>query len=96
MRIFSYLILLLLLFIGVTFACLNADPVSVHYYLGDATLPLSLLLILVLGVGILLGLFAGFVMFLKQKKITKQLKNRIKIVEQEVENLRAIPLKDTH
>ncbi|MBS0358836.1 MAG: LapA family protein [Proteobacteria bacterium] len=96
MRIFSYLILLLLLLIGVTFACLNATPVPIHYYLGDATLPLSLLLVLVLGIGIFLGLLAGFSMFLKQKKITKQLKNRIKIVEQEVENLRAIPLKDTH
>jgi len=50
------IITLLIIIIGVCFAFLNAQHVSFNYYLGTADVPLSLLLVLALGLGFLLGL----------------------------------------
>lgn len=56
MRIFSYFILFVVVVFGFTFACLNSSAVTLHYYLGEADLPLSLLLVLTLLLGIILGM----------------------------------------
>ena len=42
--------------LGVCFAYLNAQTVTINYYLAHSEMPLSLLLVLVLGLGFLLGL----------------------------------------
>ncbi|GAB4392206.1 MAG: LapA family protein [Gammaproteobacteria bacterium] len=96
MRILTYILLLILMVFGVTFAFLNAQPVEVNYYLATRHIPLSLLLVWVLGSGMLLGFLACFPMYLKQRRSTSKLKKRLKLVEKEIANLRAIPLKDEH
>lgn len=58
MRFFSYVVWVLVLILGFTFACLNIESVTLHYYLGQAALPLSLLLVLTLLLGIILGMLA--------------------------------------
>lgn len=96
MRILSYLILLLLVLLGVTFAVLNASPVLINYYIGSRSLPLSLLLVVFLICGVLLGLIAGLISYLRVHSKNRQLRQRLKLVEAEVTNLRALPLKDDH
>jgi lipopolysaccharide assembly protein A len=95
-RIISLLLLLLIIMIGVTFATLNPDMVTVHYYLGKKTLPLSMLLVLVFSLGSVLGLTMGLWLLLKAKIKNYRLRQRLKIAEKEVQNLRAIPLQDRH
>lgn len=58
MRFFSYIIWVLVILLGFTFACLNIESVTLHYYLGQTALPLSLLLVLTLLLGIILGMLA--------------------------------------
>lgn len=94
MRIFNYIILLFLILLGITFAVLNAESVAIHYYFNTSKLPLSLLLVLVLTIGIILGFLAGFIRWLALKKENFRLHQRLKLAEKEIENLRAIPLKD--
>lgn len=96
MRMVTYVILALLLLVGITFACLNADPVLINYYFGKRTMPLSLLVVLTFTLGCLLGLLVGCIMTLKQKSKNYRLQHRIKIAEKELANLRTIPLKDSH
>lgn len=96
MRIVTYIIALLILLSGIVFACLNAEPVKLNFYFGSHTLPLSMLLVLTLGVGLLFGLLTSGFMYLKLKTENYRLKSRIKVAQKEVENLRAIPLKDEH
>lgn len=55
MRFFSTLVILITIFIGLTFALLNAAPVTLHYYFGTSVISLSLLLVLCFGFGILMG-----------------------------------------
>lgn len=96
MRIFTYILLLLLILLGISFAILNAEPVSIHYYLGQRQLPLSLLLVLALTIGLIIGMMVSGIFYLKLKSENYRIKSRIKIAEKEIENLRAIPIQDPH
>ena len=58
MRFFSYIIWILVILLGFTFACLNIESVTLHYYIGQTVLPLSLLLVLTLLLGVLLGMLS--------------------------------------
>jgi putative membrane protein len=94
MRIFSFLLLILLILIGISFATLNSATVTINYYIGQRTLPLSLLVIVVFGIGGLIGILTTSWITLKLKIKTYRLKQRIKLIEKEIENLRAIPLQN--
>jgi lipopolysaccharide assembly protein A len=94
MRIFSYLVLLTIMLIGLTFASLNSTIVSFNYYIGTRDIALSLLLVFSFGAGICLGLLAAIFPWLRAKTEVFRMKSRLKIVEKEVENLRSIPIKD--
>lgn len=94
MRIFSYILLLVVVLVGITFAALNHNEVSIHYYVGQRTLPLSILLVISFVLGSLMGLFVGFWLFLKTKIKYYRLQQQLKISEKEIENLRVIPLQD--
>lgn len=96
MRIISSIFMLLIVLVGVSFACLNAQDVAINLYLTQLKLPLSLLLVLVLGLGMLVGyLIIGFKV-LRLKRENSRLRGKVNLAEKEVENLRAIPLKDSH
>lgn len=96
MRIISYLLVLIIVLIGVTFATLNPSIVTINYYVGRATMPLSLSLVAVFAMGCFLGLLVGLSLLLRAKIKNYHLKQRLKLAEKEVENLRAIPLQDKH
>jgi putative membrane protein len=96
MRIVEYIFLVILFITGLTFALLNSQPVTIYYYLGASELPLSMALVGTLIAGCLVGMFSAIVLYLKIKFENKRLRNRVKVIEQEVENLRAIPIRDPH
>ena len=88
------LLLLLVLVVAAFFASLNPAEVTLHYYFGSIELPLAILLVAALGVGVLLGLIVGLGIFLKAKRDQARLQRKARLAEQEVNNLRAIPLRD--
>ncbi|MCG7871788.1 MAG: lipopolysaccharide assembly protein LapA domain-containing protein [Candidatus Thiodiazotropha lotti] len=94
MRFIKLLFLILVMMFGAVFAVLNSDSVPVNYYFGRRDLPLSLVLTLVLGVGVLLGLFSGMGRIVGLKREIQTLKRRSDMVSKEVNNLRALPLKE--
>lgn len=94
MRIFSYFFLLVIVLFGMTFATLNSESVTISYYFGQSTLPLSLLLVLVFALGCLIGMVVGFSLLIKTKLINYRLRQRLHLAEKEIDNLRAIPLQD--
>ena len=55
-------VLLVVLVLGIEFSTLHADPVTINYLLGTATLPLSLLVVCAFATGVALtGLIGAFV-----------------------------------
>lgn len=96
MKFFSILFMVLLILLGISFAILNSSSVSLNYYFGHTEISLSLLLVLTLGVGALLGFLLATPSIFRLKRAQAKLKSRIKQAELEVENLRAIPIRNTH
>lgn len=96
MRIISYLCLLIIVILGITFATLNSESIALNYYVGHRNMPLSLLLVMVFAVGCLLGILVSSWIVIKAKIQNHNLRKRLKLTEKEIENLRAIPLQDKH
>jgi lipopolysaccharide assembly protein A len=96
MRIISSIFLLLILLTGIAFACLNAEPVSVNYFVGHVKIALSWVLFGAFSVGCLIGLFVGAIICWRLKREKDRLSHRVRLAEKEVENLRVLPLRDSH
>lgn len=96
MKVFSRLMVLILLILGVAFALVNAGPVTIHYYVGQKQLPLSLLLVFTFGFGILMTFFTLGIIIIRLKHERRKLKKKLKQTRQELDNLRIIPIKDVH
>lgn len=81
MRIISFTLFLILVILGVGFAMQNAEHVTLNYYFGTISLPLSLLLVLFLAVGALLGLFTGWCLLLRSQwqnwRVRKQISKTV-------------------
>src|SRR5262249_23626039 len=88
-RIISYIILLIIIILGLTFAATNASPVKIDYYFNTTDISLSLLLTYTLGVGILLGFLAALFSILKLKNENRKLKNHLKKAEQTLQENQA-------
>ena len=95
-RLVYFLLALLVVILGVVFSVLNADTVQLHYYLGTVELPLSLVLILAMIVGALLGVFSSLGFIISSRRSASKLKRSVEVAEKEIVNLRNIPIKDEH
>ena len=93
MVVIKLLLLLALMLLGASFAVINDAPVVVDLYFIRPELPLSMLLLLVLGGGILLGGLAGMVYFLRVKRENADLRRKSRLVSEEIKSLRAMPVK---
>jgi putative membrane protein len=85
---------LFLAIIGVSFAVLNANVVQVNLYFTTLSMPVSLLVVIMLGIGLLLGFFLFLSKYWRLKRDYSRTKNQLKLTEQEIKNLRDIPIKD--
>ncbi len=93
-RIGTFLILCLVVFVGVVFAVLNAQPVLLNYYFGSREMPLSLVFILALIVGSVLGILASISLLIRSRREMQKLRKAAKLAEKEVTNLRSLPIRD--
>lgn len=96
MKYILFIFWALVIIIGVTFASLNSQMIKINYYAGEASMHLPILLMLALVCGVILGMIAMVPWVLKSKQTSRRLKHKVKQIEQEVNNLRAIPIKETH
>jgi uncharacterized integral membrane protein len=93
-RIFGFLVLLLALVFGLSFAAINSAPATIDFYFGNLVAPLSLVLVITIAVGALLGVAASIAVLLTQRIEISALKKRLNICETEVHNLREIPIRE--
>ena len=94
MRILKLFFIIIIMMSGAAFAVLNAEPVLFNYYFGSIELPLSLIVTSALGLGVLLGILSGFGLVVGLKRQNLSLKRRSKLVNEEIRNLRNLPLKE--
>ena len=94
MHIIKLFFIITIMMLGAVFAVLNAEPVLFNYYFGSRELPLSLIITAALGAGVLIGILSGIGMVLGLKRENASLKQRARLANEEVKNLRSIPLQD--
>jgi len=95
MKLISAIIITIVALIAILFSVLNAEVVSINYYFGQSTYPLSLLIVFSLAAGAFLGVFASMIVILKLKSKNAKLKKEVSVSEKELVNLRRLPLKDS-
>lgn len=95
-RLLSFVLMFILVLLGLAFAVGNAKPVEINYFLATRELPLAMTLVLALVVGAVIGLLFSLTLMIRLKRETLRLRRQIRLVEQEVVNLRNIPIKDPH
>lgn len=96
MKLLKLLVLILVIFLGVSFASLNANQVTINLYIGTYNLHLSLLLLITLGIGMILGFLSMMASYLRLKTENYKIRNKAKWAEKEVSNLRNVPIKDVN
>jgi putative membrane protein len=94
MRFIKLLFFLFLILLGSAFAVMNTGNIQIDYYFGELDLPLPLVLIATLGIGALLGVVASLGSLLRLKHQNAELRRKASLAQEEVKNLRAIPIKD--
>jgi len=84
------------LLIGLAFHLRNDQLVDLDFYLGSVSLPFSFYVITALCMGALLGGLSMLPRLLWLKRENARLQKRLRVNEKELDNLRVIPVKDTH
>lgn len=94
-RIFYTILAILVLLIGIAFAIQNGQMVELNYYFGlKWSGPLSLALLTAFAIGVVAGYLAGLRMVVRMQRQLVQARKEIRQIEQEVINLRSLPIKD--
>ena len=96
MRYILYVFWVFIILLGLTFAALNSQKITLNYYLDTQTIHLPLLILVTLLIGAMLGVIAMLPSLIKNKHAARRLKSQVRHIEQEVQNLRTIPIKDVH
>lgn len=81
MRILTYMCAIFLLLLGISFSLLNSSEVKINYFLGDATLPTSLLVIISVAIGAIISFFICILGILRHKTTIYSLKRKLEALE---------------
>ena len=95
-RLLSLIAALLILALGLSFTLLNAEPVRVDFYLGEAQLPLSLWLAITLALGAILGVLSSLGLLWRQRREVRRVRRQAGTARKELTELRKLPIRDTH
>ena len=94
--ILIFTLVLLVIVTGMFFHLRNDQKVVLDYFLGTADIYISVLAVLAFAFGALAGMIAGLPLLIKYRYQNVRLKRHIRISEKELDNLRVMPLKDSH
>ena len=86
--------IIFILLLGLVFHVKNHQLVTLNYYVGEIQLSFSIIIVLAVCVGVLLGVLASIPIIIRNKKLNSRLKKEIKHREKEINNYRITPTKD--
>lgn len=94
-RLMHWILAAIVFLLGISFALKNQTVVAIDYYLGwHWEAPLYMVLLGVFALGVLAGYVASLRMLLNMQRQMVKAKKEVRQMEQEVNNLRALPIKD--
>jgi len=95
-RIMTIILFVIVLMVSVGFSAINLAPVDINYYLGTLSLPLSMIIIVAIILGTLLGALALSTTILRLKYENRRLRKKLTLSEQEINSLRILPITDAN
>ncbi|MCS3902291.1 uncharacterized membrane protein YciS (DUF1049 family) [Methylohalomonas lacus] len=95
-RLLKLSLVLVVFLIGLAFHLRNDQFVNFNYYLGSFDLPFSFFMVLALALGAVLGVLACMPLVLTLKRENMKLSKQASLAAREINNLRVIPVKDSH
>lgn len=95
-RLFLLILFFVLFALGISFAVHNAEPAQLDFYFGTLVAPLSLIVVFALAAGAFLGVLTSVVLMFGQRRKVSRLQRKLTLCEQELRNLRQIPVQDKH
>jgi putative membrane protein len=93
-RLIGFLFLVALVVIGLSFAVLNSQPVSLNYYFGEREIPVSMIVVLSLATGAVIGVMVSAGLILRLKAQLGGLRRKLREAEKDMDQLRVLPLKE--
>jgi len=96
MRYINLIFWIIIVLLGISFVVLNSRSVLVNYYIGEVNAYLPLLLLIEIIIGAIIGVLAMLPSVIRHKNALRKCRQKVKRLEQEVKNLRDIPIKDNH
>lgn len=82
-RILLIIVALIVAFLGAAFAVRNAHPVAFNYYLGEVNLPLSIIMVVSLAAGVVLGILSTLSAIIRLKFKSSSYARKCKNLEQD-------------
>lgn len=95
-RLLTISVFVVVLVTGLLFFIKNNQRIEFNYLLGSVELPVSLVLLLSLCAGVLLGLAASVPVVLRLRRQKLKLQKQIRNTETEINNLRVLPIREPH
>ncbi len=91
LRLFGFILLIILIVLGLSFAVLNAEPVPLNFYFGSRDIPLSLVVVLSLAAGAVIGVLVSMGMILRLKQQAAQLRRKLQRAQKAADQLSVLP-----
>tara|TARA_R110001592_G_scaffold170807_2_gene408620 strand:- start:78287 stop:78574 length:288 start_codon:yes stop_codon:yes gene_type:complete len=91
----TIILFVIVLILGAGFSAINLAPIDINYYLGTLSLPLSMIIIVAIILGTLLGALALSTSILRLRYENRRLRKKLTVSEQEIDSLRILPITDT-
>ena len=88
------IVVLVLVVLGLSFAVLNAQSVSLNYYFGYRDIPLSMIVVLSLAAGAVIGVLVSAGLILRMKTQTRQLRRKLRNAAKDSDQLRVLPAQE--
>lgn len=95
-RIIGLVLALLVVLLGASFAWLNTDLVTLDFWLTEVEIRLPYALFLALVFGWIIGILSTAGIIVRLLRRNRRLKRSVSLAETEVNNLRNIPIRDSH
>ncbi len=84
----------IIIILGILLHLKNNQIIEFNYYVGSIEIPVSLLLVLALITGAILGMLSSLPMLLRLKSEKTRLEKLSRVTEKEINSLRVMPMKD--
>jgi len=91
-RIIPIIIFIIVFAAGAAFSAINTEAVSLNYYLGSISAPISVVIVLSIVAGLILGATIIYVSTFQLRYENRRLNKKLRTAEQDIENLRVLPI----